>query len=120
MTKTVTASFGGITLHVQDVQRSLDFYSRVPGAKIVIPIRGDDQHRFAMVQIGRGKIGLLSGVPQMKFHLEIDTSDLDNMYEALKTIGLQPEGPPQERPWGERDMRVIDPDGNMVEFDQED
>jgi catechol 2,3-dioxygenase-like lactoylglutathione lyase family enzyme len=117
MTKTLTASLGGITLHVQDVQTSLDFYTRIPGAKITVPIQGDGQHKFAMVQIGAGRIGLLSGVPQMKFHIEFDASSLDDMYEELKKRGLHPEGPPEERPWGERDMRVIDPDGNIVEFD---
>jgi len=120
MAKTATASLGGVTLHVQDVQKSLDFYSRIPGAKIIIPPQGDKQHKFAMVQIGNGRIGLLSGVPQMKFHLEIDSSDLDDMYETLKKRGFKPEGPPEVRPWGERDMRVMDPDGYMVEFDQED
>ena len=120
MAKTATASFGGVTLHVQDIQKSLDFYSRIPGAKIVISPQGDKQHKFAMVQIGSGRIGLLSGLPQMKFHLEIDSSDLDDMYETLKKRGFKPEGPPKVRPWGERDMRVMDPDGYMVEFDQED
>jgi catechol 2,3-dioxygenase-like lactoylglutathione lyase family enzyme len=119
MTKTITASLGGITLHVKDVQTSLDFYCRIPGARIVVPIQGDELHKFAMVQIGGGTIGLLSGVPQMKFHLEIETSDLDDMYKTLKTVGLKPAGPPEERPWGQRDFRLIDPDGYMVEFDQE-
>jgi catechol 2,3-dioxygenase-like lactoylglutathione lyase family enzyme len=118
MPKTITASLGGITLHVKDIEKSLDFYSRIPGAEIVIPVQGKGQHRFAMVQLGEGRIGLLTGVPQMKFHIEIDASDLDGMYEALKKRGFKPEGPPEERPWGERDMRVMDPDGYMVEFDQ--
>jgi catechol 2,3-dioxygenase-like lactoylglutathione lyase family enzyme len=120
MAKTATTSLSGVTLHVQDVQKSLDFYSRIPGAKIVVANQGTNLHKFAMVQIGRGRIGLLSGVPQMKFHVEIDSSDLDDMYETLKERGFTPEGPPEDRPWGKRDMRVIDPDGNMVEFDQED
>jgi catechol 2,3-dioxygenase-like lactoylglutathione lyase family enzyme len=118
MTKTLAASLTGVTLHVEDVQKSVDFYSRIPGAKVLIPIRGDDEHQFAMIQIGEGKIGFLSGVPQMKFHLEIDAAaDLDIMYKELKSLGLNPEGPPEDRPWGQRDMRLIDPDGNMVEFD---
>jgi catechol 2,3-dioxygenase-like lactoylglutathione lyase family enzyme len=118
MTKTATTCLGGVTLHVKNVQNSLDFYSRLPGAKVVIPVQGGGKHQFAMVQIGTGRIGLLSGVPQMKFHLEIEASDLDEMYETLKSRGFEPEGPPEVRPWGERDFRVFDPDGYMVEFDQ--
>ena len=105
MAKTAMASLGGVTLHVQDVQKSLDFYSCIPGARIVVPPQGDKQHKFAMVQIGSGTIGLLSGVPQMQFHLEIDASDLDDMYETLKKRGFKLEGPPEVRPWGQRDMR---------------
>jgi len=120
MTKTVTTSLGGVTLHVKDIQKSLDFYSRLPGAMVVMPVQGDGSHKFAMVQIGKGRIGLLSGVPQLKFHLELDASDLDEMYKTLKSLGFEPEGPPRMRPWGERDFRVFDPDGYMVEFDQAD
>lgn len=118
MARKLTASLAGITLHVKNVKKSLDFYSRIPGAKVVVPVTGDRKHQFAMVQIGAGMIGLLSGVPGMKFHIEMEASDLDKMYDKLNALGLPPEGPPEERPWGQRDMHVIDPDGYMVEFDQ--
>src|ERR1700679_940956 len=114
-TKSLTTTLGGITLHVKDIQKSLDFYSRIPGAQVEIPIRGNGDHQFGMVRIGRGRIGLLSGVNQMQFDVEIDTEDLDDMYRYLRNRGFEPEGPPEVRPWGERDMRLMDPDGYMIE-----
>jgi len=116
--KTAKASLSGVTLHVKDVQRSLEFYTRIPGAKIVVPLQGKKKSGFAMVQIGSGCIGLLSGVKGMKFHLEVEASDLDDMYETLIARGFKPQGPPEERPWGIRDMHLMDPDGYLVEFDQ--
>jgi hypothetical protein len=37
----------------------------------------------------------------------------------LQELGVKTEGPPTDRPWGERDLWVIDPDGNLVEFGQQ-
>jgi len=117
-TKSLTNTLGGLTLHVQDIHKSLDFYSRIPGAQVVIPIRENGDHQFAMVRIGKGRIGLLAGVPHRQFHIEIDTEDLDDMYKSLKNRGFEPEGPPEVRSWGQKDMQLIDPDGYMIEFDQ--
>jgi catechol 2,3-dioxygenase-like lactoylglutathione lyase family enzyme len=103
-------SLEGLTLHVADVRRSLDFYSRIPGAQVVFEQAG----RFALLQIGKGRLGLLqygSG-----FHVELEAADLDKVYAQVREAGLEPESPPTLRPWGERDFLVTDPDGNKIEF----
>lgn len=105
------ASLEGLTLHVAELEKSLDFYRRIPGAKLVHHRPG----QFAMLLIGKSRLGLLQ-LNHGKFHLEIETPDLDVMYEQLKAVGLEPESPPTDRPWGERDFNVTDPDGNIVEF----
>ncbi len=105
------ASLEGMTLHVADVEKSLDFYRRIPGAQVVHHRPG----QFAMLQIGKSRLGLLRRT-QDKFHLEIEAVDLDEMYRQLKEAGLEPESPPVDRPWGERDFWILDPDGNTVEF----
>lgn len=104
-------SLNGVTLHVSDVERSLDFYQRVPGAQLLVHRPG----AFALLQIGSGRLGLLKW-PKPTFHLEFDSADLDSMYAALREAGLEPQSPPQTRPWGERDFLLLDPDGNMIEF----
>ena len=105
-------SLEGLTLHVADLERSLAFYSRIPGATV-------EFHRpglFAMVRIGRGRLGLLQRAAG-RFHVELEVDDLDAMYETLRRAGIEPKGPPVRHPWGERDFQVIDPDGFVLEFE---
>lgn len=112
-------SLEGLTLHVDDVERARDFYLRIPGVESL-------QHRpgeFALLGIGRSRLGLLtrrflpSGAPT--FHLEISTTSdgVDELYERVQAAGIRPDGPPVDRPWGERTFHATDPDGNLVEFD---
>jgi catechol 2,3-dioxygenase-like lactoylglutathione lyase family enzyme len=108
----MSVSLEGVTLHVRDVERSLEFYARIPGVLVLHHRPGD----FALLQVGNGRLGLLQGNRETLFHIEFDADNLDSMYEELRTVGLEPESPPTERPWGQRDFRLIDPDGNMVEF----
>jgi catechol 2,3-dioxygenase-like lactoylglutathione lyase family enzyme len=48
-------SFEGTTLHVNDVEKSLEFYKRVPGAVVQAHRPGT----FALLQIGKARLGLL-------------------------------------------------------------
>lgn len=101
----------GVTLQVEDVERSREFYQQIPGAAL-------EHHRpgeFALFRLGEARIGLLAfGAPS--FHLEISTSDVDELHQQLTGTNLQPQGPPEDRHWGERTFDVIDPDGNRIEF----
>jgi catechol 2,3-dioxygenase-like lactoylglutathione lyase family enzyme len=113
----------GLTLRVESVQRSIEFYNRRLGFTIEINKAPD----FAMLRVGGpngGTIGLLpvgQGGPSMSaeqragIHIELTTDDLDALYEELKTRGVEFFEPPHEEPW-ERSMRVHDPDGYTVEF----
>lgn len=87
------------------------FYSQIPGAVL-------ERHRpgrLAIFRIGKGRIGLLQ-LPGRGFHVEIETTDVDGMYEQVKQAGCKVGRPLADRPWGERDFTIFDPDGNMVEF----
>jgi catechol 2,3-dioxygenase-like lactoylglutathione lyase family enzyme len=109
----MSISLVGLTLHVADVERSLDFYKRLPDSSILFHMPG----RFALLRVGSGRLGLLQDTKR-PFHVEIDCQDLDATCAQLKESGFQTEGP-NMRPWGERDVLVIDPDGNLVEFGEE-
>jgi uncharacterized glyoxalase superfamily protein PhnB len=37
----------------------------------------------------------------------------------LRDAGIEPDGPPANRSWGERTFHVSDPDGNRIEFDSQ-
>ena len=105
------ASLEGLTLHVASVEKSVDFYSKIPGAIVLRKSRD-----FAMLRIGTARLNLLGHAQKSRFHLEVETENLDTMYEALRSAGIEPDGPPKKEEWGEVDFRVTDPDGNIIEF----
>jgi catechol 2,3-dioxygenase-like lactoylglutathione lyase family enzyme len=105
-------SLEGLTLHVADLERSLAFYNRLPGAVVEFHKPG----LFAMVRIGRGRLGLLQRAAG-RFHVELEVDDLDGFYDEVRQAGIEPKGPPVRHPWGERDFQVIDPDGFALEFE---
>jgi catechol 2,3-dioxygenase-like lactoylglutathione lyase family enzyme len=108
----MSISLVGLTLHVADVERSVEFYKRLPDSSIIFHMPG----KFALLRVGNGRLGLLQD-QKRPFHIEIDCQNLDATFAQLKESGFQTDGP-TTRAWGERDVQVIDPDGNLVEFGQ--
>ena len=106
----MSISLVGVTLHVANVETSLAFYQRLPDTAVLFHMPG----KFALLRIGGGRLGLLRD-EKRPFHLEIDCDDLDASCAKLKKAGFDTDGP-TTRPWGERDLLVLDPDGNLVEF----
>ena len=118
--------FEGLTLTVESVERSIDFYS----GKLGLKVEWNAAPEFALLRVGTGTIGLLSvaearkeGVEDTKaaqkraIHVEFSTDALDGLYEALKSAGVAFHQPPHDEPW-ERSMTAFDPDGYAVEFAQ--
>jgi catechol 2,3-dioxygenase-like lactoylglutathione lyase family enzyme len=112
----------GLTLRVESVRRSIEFY----GGKLGFSVEIDKDPHFAMIRVGGpqgGTIGLLpfDGSPSLSrteragIHIELTTDHLDALYEELKARGVEFFEPPHEEPW-ERSMRAYDPDGYTVEF----
>jgi catechol 2,3-dioxygenase-like lactoylglutathione lyase family enzyme len=112
----------GLTLRVESVRRSIEFY----GGKLGFSVEIDKTPQFAMIRVGGpqgGTIGLLpidgssftSREQRAGIHIELTTADLDRLYEELKARGVEFFEPPHEEPW-ERSMRAYDPDGYTVEF----
>jgi catechol 2,3-dioxygenase-like lactoylglutathione lyase family enzyme len=117
----------GLTLRVESVKRSMEFY----GDKLGFSVEIDKAPHFAMIRIGGptgGTIGLLpndptgSSGPRMLtpeqragIHIELTTDHLDELYDILTARGVIFFEPPHEEPW-ERSMRAYDPDGYTVEF----
>lgn len=112
-TNVSSISLEGMTLHVADVERSLAFYTKIPGARILAHRSG----AFALLAIGKGRLGLLQYGPT---HLEFDTPNPDALYQQFKDAGLPVEEPPTHKSWGEYDFTIHDPDGHCLEFDSPD
>jgi catechol 2,3-dioxygenase-like lactoylglutathione lyase family enzyme len=118
--------FEGLTLTVESVERSIDFY----GGKLGLYVEVRAPPAFAMIRVDEGTIGLLSidearkdgAVPmsaeqKRAIHVELSSDDLDGLYEELKARGVEFHQPPHDEPW-ERSMTAFDPDGYSVEFAQ--
>ena len=111
---TVSTSLEGISLLVADVEKSVAFYSKLPGAQMIMHRTG----HFAKFKIGEGHIQVVGLPPEEKsFHIEMDAPDLQGLYEHLRAAGIEPDGPPTKRSFGRTNFRVHDPDGNIIEFD---
>ena len=123
---TDTLRFEGLTLTVENVERSIAFYS----GKLGLKLEWNAVPAFAMLRLGTGTIGLLSidearkegvvdSTPAQKraIHVELSTDDLEGLYESLKAAGVEFHQPPHDEPW-ERSMTAFDPDGYAVEFAQ--
>ncbi len=121
--------FEGLTLTVEDVARSVAFYSKTLGLDVAY----DSSPAFAMIKVGDqmgGTIGLLSfdearkdgaeeasATQKRAIHVEFTTDDLDAVYEELLARGMTFHQPPHDEPW-ERVMTGFDPDGYSVEIAQ--
>lgn len=86
-------SLEGLTLHVADLERSLAFYTRLPG----VSVEFHQPCLFAMLRIGKGRLGLLQRTAG-RFHVELETDDLGGLYEAVRQAGIEPKGPPVRHP----------------------
>lgn len=116
----------GLTLTVESVERSIEFYA----GKLGLKVAWNSAPAFAMIRHGAGTIGLLAlaearkegvepSTPAQKraIHVEFTTDDLDGLYVELKEKGVVFHEPPHDEPW-ERSMTAFDPDGYAVEFAQ--
>ena len=115
--KDMRTSLEGVSLHVADVEKSVAFYSKLPGAELIMHRVGE----FAKLRIGDGHIQVVA-IPQSEksFHIEMNAPDLHVLYDRLKAAGIEPDEPPTKRSFGRTNFRVHDPDGNILEFDTAD
>ncbi len=116
----------GFTLTVNNVKRSVDFYTKKLGMVCVV----NAAPHFAMLRLGTCNIGLLAWSQAKKegaakttakqnrgIHVEFTTDDLDGLYKKLMKKGVKFHAPPHDEPW-ERSAAAFDPDGYSVEFAQ--
>ncbi len=108
-------------LHVPDLQKALDFFTDILG--FTVPFRQPGYayiHRetvgFRLLEGPAGEIG----PGRRRFAYYIDVSDVDALYAELKPrLDTLPPGDvhgPADKPYGQRELLVPAPDGELIVF----
>lgn len=112
----IITKISAVTLAVQDMQRSVDFYHKL-GFGVAF---GGVDSQFSTMRTGDALINLAADPSHERrwwgcviFRVE----DVDAYHALLVSRGLQVE-PPCDASWGERFFHVTDPDGHELSFAQ--
>ena len=108
-------------LHVPDLQKALDFFTGILGFSV--PFRQDGYayiHRetvgFRLLEVEGGEV--LPG--HRRFAYYIDVRDVDALYAELKpkldTLPPKDVHGPADKPYGQRELLVLAPDGELIAF----
>lgn len=111
-------------MHVADLERALAFFNDVLGFET--RFRATD---YAYVQRESAAIRILEshgaeGAPpgNRRFAYYVDVRDVDALYVELKPrLDALPAGDvhgPEDKPYGQRELLVLAPDGNLIAFGQ--
>ena len=106
-------------LRTLEWKRSRAFY--VDG----LGFRVDWEHRFepgfpVFAQLTRDGLSFFlsehSGDCQVGGAAYFVVADVDALCQEVRGRGIEPTEPPEDTPWGTREMAVVDPDGNRLRF----
>lgn len=111
-------------IHVEDIERALTFFTEILGFKTQFR-----QGNYAYVHRETVGFRLLeqagpNGAPpgNRRFAYYIDVRDVDQLYAELKPkLDTLPKGDvygPVNQSYGQRELLVIAPDGNLIAFGQ--
>lgn len=104
------AALKAVNLRVKDLSVSLGFYGGGLGLPAVHEIED-----IAVLDLGNVHLILdAQDDPRTTgsgavFHIYV--ADVDAFHEMITSRGIRPETGPGDRPWGDRDFTVVDPDG---------
>ena len=112
-------------MHVPDIEAALHFFTEILGFKC-----GFRQGTYAYVQREAAAFRLLQnhgddGAPpgNRRFAYYCDVEDLDALLAELKPrLDTLPEGDvrgPRNQPYGQRELMILAPDGNLLVFGEE-
>ena len=102
-------------LPCNDVAAAVDFYRDVLGFRI-----NYQQHDLGVMDRDAITVLLIARTDQHKGigSCEVYVADADALYQEFLAKGARLLGPPVSHPWGLRDFRVIDIEGNRLTFAQ--
>jgi catechol 2,3-dioxygenase-like lactoylglutathione lyase family enzyme len=96
-----------VTLLIKDMERSCNFYSKIPGFKLVYG--GSPPDPFTSYEIGDNT--------SVYLNLELFKTSTNSLERETKDFGLIFfENEPSNASWGERYFHIRDPDGYLLSF----
>ncbi|MGI5839381.1 MAG: VOC family protein [bacterium] len=108
---------------VEDMVRARDFYENVLGQKLKYDFGENIQYEGGFsLHLGahyRRLLGVEEHVPVRAAHnyeLYFETDALDETYDRLRRYSVRFLHELREQPWGQRVMRIYDPDENVIEI----
>jgi catechol 2,3-dioxygenase-like lactoylglutathione lyase family enzyme len=111
-------------MHVEDMDRALVFFTDILGFKVLLRVSN-----YAYLQRETAGFRILEqggpeGAPpgNRRFAYYIDVHDVDGLYAELKLkLDTLPKGDvygPVNQEYGQRELLVLAPDGNLIAFGQ--
>ncbi len=109
---------------VEDIARARYFYEQLLGQKVRFDFGEDVQFEGDFSLHLRSGFQSLLGEPDQypvsrKAHwgeLYFETDEIEKASQSLQEAGVEFIHPIREQPWGQRGMRVYDPDGHILEI----
>lgn len=101
----------------RDYEGAKTFYLQAIGLKIDHEWDFGPEDRGICMQAGAGMVEIFptapgaTYVPPQGVSMSIEVADVDAAYAQAKAAGAVVSVPPQDYPWGQRSVRLIDPDG---------
>ena len=113
--------YQGCLLSVKDMEASKRFYQEVLGQKLIMDIGAHVSFEGFSLQQGYAELVGISVESVMtkshNFQLYFEVENLDEMFDNLKSMEeLRWVHKITEYPWGQRDIRIYDPDMHIVEI----
>lgn len=123
MENALEAKYKGLVLFVADIEKSKEFYQRIFGLEVLMDfgesIEFDNglmlwEKKFAHNFIfGRRYLAKETG---HEIEMYFETPDIESDYEILQNSNIDFAHPIRQEPWGQRTIRIYDPDMHLIEI----
>ena len=116
--------FQSSVIFVRDIQLSRQFYEELLGQEVEMDFGANVGYKggFAIWQVDSA-FEMIYQRPAERtdrlgrdnFEIYFETEELDAIWTQMSNAGVEVVHPVHEQPWGQRAIRVYDPDGHIVE-----
>ncbi len=105
-----------VSLATHDMARAVRFYRSLGFA---LRYGGEDA-AFTSFSVGRSYLNLIAQPAARQWswwgRVIFHVADVDALYARARALGLRPQSPPRDAPWGERYFHLTDLDGHEISF----